>query len=698
MKVCLVGPPTVTDFEDPAVAESEAIRLIAQHAPLGVLSLAAVLDQIGNRPELVDLNQWYYAFLRSDKPAPPADQFCGYVCDRLLTTEFDVLGLSTICSSYPLTLRIAGAVKAARPGCVIVVGGPQASVVDIPTLDAFRQVDFVVRGEAERTFPALLAALEDGGRFDVIPGIAYRDKLGPRKTPNAPVIDDLDSLPLPAFHLFPGIRECQYVPLELGRGCPFACTFCSTNDFFRRNFRLKSPAVLIEQMRSIRRDYGVFTFDLIHDMFTVDRKRVIAFCEALLESGETFYWNCSARTDCVDEEMMALMAKAGCRGIFFGIETGSARLQRVIKKDLDLPEATRMIEIASRHAMQTAVSLITGFPDEAEEDVCDTAAFFVDSLRHDHAEPQLHLLAPLVETPLFSQFRDQLVFDDIQSDMSHQGWEQGKADRELIAAHRDVFGNFYSLPTPHLDRPRLKELREFLLNGAARFRWLLVAIHQDRGIVNCFDAWRRWRLTNTPMPPDSAGSLAQYYSRIDFVDEFAAFLRSEFVSPGKNVALEVLLEHDTAVGKVTEEVSLREANAPPTPSNIFLEPDTVVGMAEGARLVNLTGDYYAVIRCLKRKGNIRRVRRRPTALVIRPSVGGNFQVLQLNSLSGRLLQLCDGRRRVDEIVASFGGSDEKISGVPIDKACRFGLEILRQQGLIVSCDEVLTDGATGASH
>jgi hypothetical protein len=284
--------------------------------------------------------------------------------------------------------------------------------------------------------------------------------------------------------------------------------------------------------------------------------------------------------------------------------------------------------------------------------------------------------------------------------MSHQGWEQAAADRELIAAHRDVFGNFYSLPTPHLDRTRLKELREFLLNGAVRFRWLLVALHLDRtGIVAHFDAWHRWRVANRPMPADHTGSLAQYYSRIDFIDDFAAFLRSEHLSHMKNVAFEVLLDHDTAVGKLAEEVTKSDAVVTPPPSgDRFLESDTVVRMPQGARLVNLTGDYHAIVRCLKRKGNIRRIRRRPTALMIRPSSDGEFQVLQLSDLSGRLLELCDGRRTVGEIVSKFGGSDEKISDVPIDKACRFGLEFLRQQGLIFPCDDAPSSETSGASH
>src|SRR4051812_4382240 len=114
------------------------------------------------------------------------------------------------------------------------------------------------------------------------------------------------------------------------------------------------------------------------------------------------------------------MAEAGCRGIFFGIETGSVRLQKVIRKNLDLGEAVRRIECADKHGIKTAVALIVGFPDETPDDLRDTIHFFVDSTRFDHAEPQLSLLAPLAATPLHEEHRNELTFDRVYSDISHQ--------------------------------------------------------------------------------------------------------------------------------------------------------------------------------------------------------------------------------------------------------------------------------------
>src|ERR1035437_5100908 len=345
-RVCLNTPPTATEVEDSELAEIEAVRLIAEHAPIGILTLAAVLEQRGIVPRIVNLNRLYYEYLRG---AENTIDFCAFVARKLESEPFDVFGFGTICSTYPLTIRIAREVKRAHPETAIVLGGPQASAVDVQTLRAFGFVAFVVRGEAEKTCPQLLSALPGDGRLDLIPGITFRRRGEVIRNPDAPVILDLDELPMPAFHLYPELKDCHYVPLELGRGCPFGCTFCSTNDFFRRRFRLKSPQRVVEQMRWIRQVYGIDRFDLIHDMFTVDRKRVAAFCEALLACGEQVQWGCSARTDCVDDELIALMARAGCRKIFFGVEPGSGRLQRLIGKNLDLPRAAATIRATDNH-------------------------------------------------------------------------------------------------------------------------------------------------------------------------------------------------------------------------------------------------------------------------------------------------------------------------------------------------------------
>src|SRR5262249_54636235 len=144
-----------------------------------------------------------------------AIEFCAFAASDLAARDADVFGFSTVCSSYPLTLRLATAVKQQRPESVIILGGPQASVVDVATLRTFPYIDVVVRGEAECTLPLLLQALAGSTDLAAVPGITFRRDQGSEVTrnPDAPVVLDLDALPFPAFDLFPDVRSCRYFPL-----------------------------------------------------------------------------------------------------------------------------------------------------------------------------------------------------------------------------------------------------------------------------------------------------------------------------------------------------------------------------------------------------------------------------------------------------------------------------------------------------
>src|SRR5215813_5875290 len=529
MKVCLVGAPTAHEFDDRPISEADAVRAIAEHAPLGVLSLAAVLEQRGLHPEVVDLNRLYYEFRCAKKNEGDFSRFAAsYFRDR----RFDFVGFSSVCSSYPVTLRIACQVKRLQPDSIVAFGGPQASAVDLATLEAYAPIDLVVRGEAEQTLPQLLEALVQGRLPDDVPGITFRRGGKTVRNPDAAGITDLDSLPFPAFHLLPGMETCRFMPLELGRGCPFSCTFCSTNDFFRRRFRLKSPGRMLEEMRRVKSTYGIDTFELVHDMFTVDRRRVAAFCEALLESSEKFYWGCSARTDCIDEELIELMASAGCRGIFFGIETGSARMQKIIDKGLDLADSAARVRACDKSKIKTAVSLIVGFPEETKEDLRSTIGFFMDSLRSDHADPQLVILAPLAGTPIHQQHKNELFLDDADSNMAYRGWDQGPEEKKMIKERPDIFPNFYSVPTQFLDHEFLKELRDFLLNGIKTARPLLRELRiAGADMLVVFEEWRAWRRKNKgDLERDD---LAAYYAGDSFPHDLMEFVEAQYLSETK---------------------------------------------------------------------------------------------------------------------------------------------------------------------
>ena len=655
MRVCFVTAPTVAEFSSAQEISSSAVKQAASEPQLGILSLAAQLEARGDTPQIVDLNRAFLAYAHAGRETRPPE-FAAFAAETVAECDTALFGFSSICSSYPLTIRIARILKALRPAAKILLGGPQASVVDLQTLAAFPFIDFVLRGEAEHSLPLLLKELEGPGIFCGVPGLTYRQGGQVLRNSNGSVIEDLDALPSPAYHLTGELLGSSKAALELGRGCPFACTFCSTNDFFRRNFRLRSPERVLRDMRQLAAQYSIRNFELVHDMFTVDRRRVVAFCEAMIASGENFTWSCSARTDRIDRELVDLMARAGCRGIFFGVEAGSERMQKVIDKHLDPQWAEQVIDVTERAGIGSTVSLITGFPEETWDDLKQSIRVFMHSARAPKSHPQLNLLAPLAGTPVYCEHKNELILEDLCSSVSRQSQTQDPADFQLIRAYPEIFPNFYAIPTRYLDRPCLLELREFALMGVTRFRWLLTAIDQNsQGMLDFFLDWRSHRLRTQPQLAGFA--LRHYYRTRAFQMQFLSFVRGQ--QAGRASAVRALLDfEDTVRSQLSRDDRTKPVGDPLAAESALLRRDRPV-RKKGVVVIELGFDIQRIIEALK-------LQRQPVwergrhYYVTREVSPGVDRLDRVSDWMAGLLRLCNGRRSIEEIVPRLS---ENLAGV-----------------------------------
>lgn len=673
MKFCLVTAATTNGITDREVLADYT----GQEPPLGVLCVAGVLEQIDIPTQIVDFDWWYADWFKTR--GGKGSDLAAEAARELAAIDADCFGFSSICSSYPLTVRTAKLLKDRRPEVRILFGGPQATAVAEETLAEFPFVDVVVRGEAENIVPLLVEALSGSRELSSVPGISYRANDHVMRNADAAVVRDLDSLPLPPFHLYPHLKKCRSLPLELGRGCPFTCTFCSTSTFFRRQYRLKSPPAVIQQMMQTRRQFGFSTFHFIHDNYTVDRRRVVAFCEALRDCGAKFRWTCSARLDCVDDQLLRVMKSAGCEGIFFGLEVGTDRMQQIVGKRLDLDRAAAVIRQVNRRKMASAVALMFGFPDETPEDMRATVQVFMDTLRYDYIAPQISILAPLAGTPLHLLHKDELVFDGIVSDLAFQGREQETWEKQMVAAHASVFSSFYGIPTRWLSRHFLQELRNFLLHGEAHFRWLLVGAHQAVGdILELFRLWREWRVRYTRADPGV--HLVEYYRGPEFRREFIQFVRTELAHrcAGAAYVLKALADYQTALEQDPPEKSRKKQS-----TRTFADKNAHPVRCPEIRMVEVEVDYREVIRRLRRRGRLDRVPRRKTTVIARRR-RGRVEILQLSPISAELLRLSDGTRSVRKLARKFSRYHETVKGIPGEKACIAALELLRLQGFLMA--------------
>ena len=144
---------------------------------------------------------------------------------------------------------------------------------------------------------------------------------------------DLQQLHKFNYDLVPYMHELDQIDIEGGRGCPFSCVFCSTKTFWKSNFRLKENMILIREIGELKNKYDIRRFNIVHDLFTANKSKIIEFCDLVIENQLDIVWGCSARIDTIDEDIAMRLKWSGCDQIYFGIETGSMRMQKLINKN-----------------------------------------------------------------------------------------------------------------------------------------------------------------------------------------------------------------------------------------------------------------------------------------------------------------------------------------------------------------------------
>lgn len=488
------------------------------YIPLGLLSLAAMLEREGHRPEVIDLNR-----LINQGKIDPIKCLGVQAAVFLRDCEPDIVGFATMCDSYHLTLEIAACYRDLAPQSLIVLGGPQASATDVQTLKSFPCIDVIVRGEGEQTILEMVRTFIGHGNFSRVPGITFRNDDKIQRNVDARILANLDSLPIPAYHLYP-IVPGNRIPIDVGRGCPFRCSFCSASLFWRRRYRLKSVERIIEEIKFLTAHYGVRSFSLEHDIFTLDNVRVGEFCAALSEESLNIDWTCSARADYLDERLLPEMARAGCSRVYFGIETGSPRMQMCIGKNLQLDRALSATQQAVNHGISVEASFMTGFPQEREEDLRQTLDVIFAMLHSGVESIQLHVVSPLAGTELMAHYHDQLRFDGYFHSFA-KGFCADK-HRDIITRFPELFSAFHYIEPIYLDRDEFKGIENFVgIMATHQFRWSLVVIlEQMQDPLRLYRAWCRWRREESVVPDRLGGPKGFNFldKSSEFLEQFAA--------------------------------------------------------------------------------------------------------------------------------------------------------------------------------
>jgi radical SAM superfamily enzyme YgiQ (UPF0313 family) len=429
-----------------------ADRLLVEISPhLGLMSLAALLEEASHDVAILDPKQ-VFADGAWQVPGPA---FYLDWADGILALKPDIVGFTALGRTLPHAIAAASAIKARRPGLPILIGGPHATILGPALLEAFDCLDVVVRYEAETIIRHVVEAVHSRHGLSSIPNLAFRARGQVVETRVNKPLTDMNSLPFPAYHLYP--RQAlagKELAIESGRGCPFACTFCSTANFFQRRYRLKPTDRLIRDMEQLRADMGTAVIDLNHDLFGLNIRSLRHFCRGVADRG--FKWKCSMRPDTVDTALLGELLQAGCVSIYFGVESGSARMQERMAKRLDLDAAVRNICSAVEAGLVCTASFVTGFPDETGEDLDATLDLIgrLCAFSPDRLLLQLHILSPEPGSELADGDRP-MHFDGFGPEMDEF------VDAGVILRHSRIFSVFYHFDTL-LSRSRVLHCAAFV--------------------------------------------------------------------------------------------------------------------------------------------------------------------------------------------------------------------------------------------
>jgi len=356
MKVCLVYPNTMKfplrSFKRVAGVQPSSFSYL----PLGMLYI------ISNTRYKID-------FINNC--------ICRYSDKRLyhILKSYDVVGFGGTVYECLQAKKVSSLLR--NNGTLTIYGGPNATVNWQKYIDFF---DIIVKGEGEITVDEVLDCVENNRSLRDIEGIVFKENGNIINNPDRPFIQNLDKLNYPAReildlkkyqrHARPYLDVYPVDTVVSSRGCPFACTFCSSKYFWKRTYRARQPEEVVKEINYLMDRFGTKGIFFREDLFTVSKERVLEFCRLAKPLG--IDWVCEARVGTVDEEMVKAMKESGCKAMLFGLESCSNKTLKLINKKITVEQSRKTIRLCKKFGIYTHAWFMIGLPHETKNDMLYT--------------------------------------------------------------------------------------------------------------------------------------------------------------------------------------------------------------------------------------------------------------------------------------------------------------------------------------
>jgi radical SAM superfamily enzyme YgiQ (UPF0313 family) len=349
--------------EDPVEA-----RIMKPYPPLGILYLSAWLNKEDIQNRVFDSTFLNLSDLKSE----------------LLEYRPDITGIYSTLMTKKNVIRIIAYIKETPElkHSRIIIGGPDARHHASNYLEL--GADIVIPGEGELALTDAVRAFENEGSGNMnIPGIIFRRDDGLVAKNNEPGLIDLDLLPLPALEKI-DIAEYQErwktahgynsIAINSMRGCPYSCNWCSKS-VFSNTYRRKNPELVAKELLLLRNKYQPDQVWFTDDVFTISRKWLRKFLREVKNLNISLPYECISRSDCLDEEILNLLAGSGCRKLWIGSESGSQKVISLMNRKVDVEYTISILKKAREKNIRTGTFIMLGYPGEQKQDILKTAEY-----------------------------------------------------------------------------------------------------------------------------------------------------------------------------------------------------------------------------------------------------------------------------------------------------------------------------------
>jgi radical SAM superfamily enzyme YgiQ (UPF0313 family) len=435
-------------------------RKVGGHLPpLGLAYLAGYVRNKGYTVKIID--------------GPASELSTNDIVEQIKSDKPKIVGITSLTTTFIRAINLAEEIKKNVPTTMVIVGGQHVTIVGGDIYKDTQAFDVMVYGEGELTLIEILENYKNGTFLqnrDRIKGLIYLDENQDVKTtPSRELIQDIDSLPMPAWDILPvekykplpnNYKRLPALSVMTSRGCPFKCIFCSASSVFGKSIRMQSPQTIVNEIKYLIKNYGVKEISFWDDTFTVNRKRMVDFCNLMIKEKIDVVWTCYARVSSVDLELLKLMKKAGCWNVFYGYESGSQKLLDIIQKGVTLDEIRKVNAWTKEAGIEIRGSFMIALPGETPELAEETIKFAIE-LDPDYA--QFSITAPYPGTVLYEE-ADQ--YGKLDANLSkYTGWEAVfvphgyKNEEEIYKMAKHAFRAFYFRPRYILGR--IKKIKSF---------------------------------------------------------------------------------------------------------------------------------------------------------------------------------------------------------------------------------------------